>query len=156
MSTANDTPLRTWQTGHIGLNVSDLARSKRFYEQVFGFQVLHESQEPGRAFAFLGDDTRLILTLWQQSEGTFQKHTPGLHHLSFQVNTTEEIQEAEQRLRDIGANFLYEGIVPHSEGAPSGGIFFEDPDGIRLEIYSPTAGSGQSAPTADAPSCGFF
>ena len=115
-----------------------------------------KSSEPGRTFAFLGDDVRLVLTLWQQSEGTFQAHVPGLHHLSFEVKSIVEVQEAEQRLRRIGARLLYEGIVPHAEGASSGGIFFEDPDGVRLEIYSPTGAGDRSAPTTDAPSCGFF
>ncbi|HLZ57299.1 MAG TPA: hypothetical protein VKR06_10155 [Ktedonosporobacter sp.] len=47
-------------------------------------------------------------------------------------------------------------MVPHSEGAASGGIFFTDPDGIRLEIYSPTGAGENPAPVASAPTCGFF
>ena len=31
--------LRKLQTGHVGLNVSDLARSTKFYQDVFGFQA---------------------------------------------------------------------------------------------------------------------
>ena len=53
---------------HVGLNVRDLPRSTRFYQQVFGFELLGESAEPGRAYAFLGRDGELILTLWPQSE----------------------------------------------------------------------------------------
>ena len=49
------------QTGHIGLNVGDLARSKQFYQQVFGFEVLGESLAVGRQFAFLGQDGMAIL-----------------------------------------------------------------------------------------------
>ncbi len=156
MQAGTDTPQRTWTTGHVGLNVTDLERSKRFYQQAFGFQVIKQSEETGRAFTFLGDGTRLVLTLWQQSEGTFRKDSPGLHHLSFEVSTLEEVREVEQRLRDMGAHFLYDGIVPHAEGAQSGGIFFEDPDGIRLEIYAPRGAGDLPAPTEDAPSCGFF
>jgi lactoylglutathione lyase len=144
------------QAGHIGLNVSDLERSTQFYQQVFGFELLGESRKAGQQFAFLAQDGRLVLTLWQQSEGRFATDQPGLHHLSFQVDTIDEVRAVEDRLRTLGAPLLYDGIVPHSEGAASGGVFFIDPDGIRLEIYSPTGASSLAAPTADAPSCGFF
>jgi catechol-2,3-dioxygenase len=144
------------QTGHIGLNVSDLARSKQFYQQLFGFEVLGESQEVGRQFAFLGQDGMPVLTLWQQSEGRFAKHHVGLHHLAFQVGSIDDVRALEERLRALGTSFLYDGVVPHAEGADSGGVYIEDPDGIRLEIYSPTGAHGLAAPTADAPSCGFF
>jgi lactoylglutathione lyase len=80
--------------------VSDLNRSKQFYQQVFGFHVLMESQEASRPFAFLGEDSQIVLTLWQQSNGKFAKNVPGLHHLSFQVCTMDEVRDIEQRLRD--------------------------------------------------------
>ncbi|MEJ7713531.1 MAG: VOC family protein [Pyrinomonadaceae bacterium] len=145
-----------YQTGHVGLNVSDIARSKKFYQEVFGFQIAAESDETGRRFVFLGDGNKLVLTLWQQSEGRFNKAQPGLHHLSFQVASIEEVKEAETRLRAQGAKFLHDGIVLHGEGTQSGGVFFEDPDGIRLEIYAPIGALERKAPTPGAPSCGFF
>lgn len=144
------------QTGHIGLNVSDLERSRDFYRAVFGFEVTGESLKEGRRFAFLSNGERLTLTLWEQSAGQFDNGKPGLHHLSFQVDNIEEVRQAEQRIRDLGATLIYDGIVPHSEGAGSGGIFFQDPDGIRLEIYAPSGIAGKTAPVADGPSCGFF
>ena len=144
------------QTGHVGLNVSDIDRSKKFYEDVFGFRVAGESEDAERRFAALSDGQKLVLTLWQQSAGRFDKGQPGLHHLSFQVDSIEDVREAEQRLRALGVPLFYEGIVPHAEGSQSGGIFFEDPDGIRLEIYTPKGASEYKAPTGGAPSCGFF
>ena len=153
---ASLTSMTTVQTGHIGLNVSDLQRSQQFYQQVFGFEVLGESREVGRQFVFLGQDGRSVLTLWQQSEGRFATHQVGLHHLAFQVSTIDAVRGFEERLHALGTPFLYDGIVPHAEGADSGGVYFEDPDGIRLEIYSPTGARGLAAPTVDAPSCGFF
>jgi catechol 2,3-dioxygenase-like lactoylglutathione lyase family enzyme len=145
------------QTGHIGLNVSDLGRSRDFYTRAFGFRVVNESSEPGRAFAFLADgDGRLVLTLWQQSAGRFDAARPGLHHLSFQADGIDAVRAIERRLREDGVKFLYDGVVPHAEGADSGGIFFEDPDGIRLEVYAPSGAASHEAPTKGAPSCGFF
>ena len=146
----------SYQTGHIGLNVSDLDRSKNFYQEVFGLTAVGESREEGRRFAFLSQEDKLLLTLWQQAEGRFEKRHPGLHHLSFQVASIQEVQKAAQKLKALNVLLIYEGIVPHAEGAQSGGLYFEDPDGIRLEIYAPTGAGDHAAPTPGAPSCGFF
>jgi len=145
------------RTGHVGLNVSDLARARDFYAAALGLRVQGESGEEGRRFAFLGDGERLVLTLWEQADGAFSAATPGLHHLSFELDDIGQVREAEARLRALGAPLLYDGIVPHGEGASSGGIFFTDPDGIRLELYAPQgAAEHGAAPTPGAPSCGFF
>lgn len=144
------------KTGHVGLNVTDAETSKRFYRQVFGIEVVLESDEEGRRFVFLGDSERLVLTLWEQSEGHFSGANPGLHHLSFEVSSVEQVREFESRLRAMDVRLLYDGIVPHAEGEDSGGVFFEDPDGIRLEVYSPQGAGGSEAPHGESPSCGFF
>ncbi|WP_440073331.1 VOC family protein [Streptosporangium sp. OZ121] len=146
----------TFQTGHVGLNVSDLDRSRDFYVKIFGFEVLGESGEAGRRYAFLGLDGTLVLTLWQQSEGRFATGLPGLHHLSFQAPDIETVRRAETAIREAGATLHHDGVVAHREGASSGGVFFEDPDGIRLEIYAPTGAEGSPVPVAAAPTCGFF
>jgi lactoylglutathione lyase len=144
------------KTGHIGLNVTDLARSTAFYRTVFGFDVLGERADGDQRFAFLGRDGALVLTLWEQSAGTFAGDRPGLHHLSFEVADIDAVRRAEAALRELGVAFAYDGIVPHGEGASSGGVFFADPDGVRLEIYAPTGADVAPAPTPGAPTCGFF
>lgn len=147
---------KSLQTGHVGLNVTNLERSLAFYCEVFDFEVMEEGQEGGRRWAFLGRDNRLLVTLWQQSQGTFAADRPGLHHLSFEVDTIEEVKATEEVLRTLGAEFAYDGVVPHGESGSSGGIFFTDPDGIRLEVYAPTGADSAAAPSASAPTCGFF
>lgn len=144
-------------TGHVGLNVTDLARAKRFYQDVFGFAVMMESQEPGRAFAFLAQGNDVVLTLWEQSRGTSTTDRPGLHHLSFMVESIEQVRETERRLREMGTRIFHEGIVPHAEGMESGGLYFEGPDRIRLEVFAPSGAAGERpAPNGAAPTCGFF
>jgi catechol 2,3-dioxygenase-like lactoylglutathione lyase family enzyme len=143
-------------TGHVGLNVSDLTRAVRFYSEVFGFEVLADSDGPGREFAFLGHAGNPVLTLWRQSTGNAATDRPGLHHLSFQVDSPDAVRDAEVRLRALGAVIHHGGIVAHREGADSGGLFFEDPDGIRLEIFAATGAKASPAPYAEGPTCGFF
>ncbi len=144
------------RTGHVGLNVTDLDRSTDFYAAVLGLQVQARGDDPQRRWAFLGRDGQLLVTLWQQSEGRFPTAQPGLHHLSFQVESVEEVRAVEATLRERAAQFAYDGVVPHGEGTASGGIYLTDPDGIRLEVYAPTGADGAPAPTSGAPTCGFF
>ncbi|MFD3664534.1 VOC family protein [Streptomyces sp. NPDC058659] len=146
----------TLATHHVGLNVTDLARSLAFYGDVLGFDVLGEGKEEGSRYAFLGQDGRLVLTLWQQSEGAYDSARPGLHHLAFEAESIEHVRAAEAALIARGASFAYEGVVAHREGAASGGIFFHDPDGTRLEISVPKGAESTEAPAGTAPTCGFF
>lgn len=148
--------MTTFQTGHVGLNVTNLEQSKQFYQAVFGFNVTGESADMEHEYAFLTDGERLVLTLWVQSNGRFNTQNPGLHHLAFEVDSIEEVQLAEKKVRQAGVKLYHDGIVTHREGAASGGIFFEDPDGIRLEIYTKQGADSSHAPTGTAPTCGFF
>lgn len=144
------------QTGHVGLNVTDLGVSTRFYEEALGLVTIQVSEVGDRKFAFLGDGKNLLLTLWQQSGGRYRADVPGLHHLAFKVETQVDVARFERRLRDLGVRILHDGPVAHAEGANSGGIYFEDPDGIRLEVYAASGADALPAPSGSLPACGFF
>ncbi|MFF5424684.1 MULTISPECIES: VOC family protein [unclassified Streptomyces] len=146
----------TLATHHVGLNVTDLDRSLAFYGGVLGFALLREGTEDTRRYALLGQDGRLVLTLWQQAGETYDAGRAGLHHLAFEAESPDHVRAAEAALTARGAAFAYEGVVAHREGAASGGIFFHDPDGTRLEISVRHGAEGAPAPSGDAPTCGFF
>jgi len=144
------------ETGHVGINVTGLERSLAFYEVALGLERIGGSDADGRKYAFLGTNGRLVLTLWEQSEGRFDAARPGLHHLSFHVATADDVAAAETRVRALGAKLYHDGVVPHAEGSASGGIFFEDPDGTRLEIFTAHVEKAATATATDGPACGFF
>lgn len=144
------------KAGHVGINVTDLDRSTDFYRRVLGVDLLGGDRDGDRRFAFLGKDGTLLVTLWQQSDGSFATDRPGLHHMSFEVPDIDAVRRAEATLRELGVALVHDGVVPHGEGASSGGVFFHDPDGVRLEIYAPSGADVAPAPTVGAPTCGFF
>ncbi|GAB2743696.1 VOC family protein [Streptomyces bullii] len=146
----------TLRTGHIGLNVTDLDRSLAFYRDVLGFALIGEGKEEDRRYAFLGDGDHLLLTLWQQAGEPYAADRAGLHHLAFAADSLDRVREYETALRAYGVDFAYDGVVAHHEGAASGGIFFHDPDGTRLEISVHSGAQGAPAPSQSAPTCGFF
>jgi catechol-2,3-dioxygenase len=143
--------------GHVGLNVTDLARSRDFYIRVLDLEPLGQSFDTERDWVFLGRDGNVLVTLWHQADGAFTATAPGLHHLALEVASVEELHGLQQRLSDLGIERRYGGIVRHAEGADSGGIYFSDPDGIRLEVYAPSGVAATGAPAPeDMPTCGHF
>jgi lactoylglutathione lyase len=148
--------MAAYSLGHVGINVTDIDRSKTFYQSIFDFEVLTERTEGDRLFTFLGLDGDIVLTLWQQSSGEYAPDRPGLHHLGLMVDDIDAVRAAETKARALGAEILHGGVVPHREGSSSGGIFFTDPDGTRIEVYSASGVDTAEAPFGDTPTCGFF
>jgi catechol 2,3-dioxygenase-like lactoylglutathione lyase family enzyme len=155
-ATVTTPELTSVQTGHVSLNVTDIERSRAFYQRLLGLSVARQGSDSDRRWVFLGRSGKLILTLFQQSDGRFSTSTPGLHHLSFQVSDMDQVHAAEAIAHELGAPFFHDSVVAHREGSSSGGIFFADPDGIRLEIFAPAGAEDAPAPSGEAPTCGFF
>jgi len=142
-------------TGHVGINVTNLGRAVEFYEKALGLVVMSRVDEGEHRYAFLGNGERITLTLWDQAGGAYCGTCAGLHHLAFEVDSVADLESALARIRELGAKIRHDGIVAHREGAGSGGVFFEDPDGTRLEIFV-SSGLTAEAKTGSAPACGFF
>jgi len=144
------------KVGHVGINVNDIEVSKKFYKNVFDFEVIAERLEGDKKYLFLGLNGEIIITLWEQSKKKFSKDTAGLHHLAFQIDTVEQLINFEKKLDTLNVEKIYDKIVSHAEGTESGGIYFLDPDSVRLEVcVSKNIGKSQPDSNEDL-SCGFF
>lgn len=135
---------------HIGLTVTDLQRSKAFYQELFGWKEV--GADPKLGYVFLADGKNFV-TFWQESERPYTKANAGLHHFALSVGSVDELTQAEQILRKKGVRIHYNRIVPLHDGAHEAELYFYDPDGIRVELFSPTGGTGREAPMSHGPSC---
>jgi len=133
---------------HTGQVVTDLARSKRFYQEVLGFTPWYEITPPDEATAKLcGLDPPLGVTasyltldgfvlelMHYSAPGAVARFTPrkmnepGLTHLSISV---DDVRETAVKATEYGGEIVEESDV----GAA---LFIRDPDGQLLELL-PTA-----------------
>ncbi len=127
---------------HIRLTVTDIARSREFYDQVFGLPVAAEvpadaddaTREElswlfGGVVYQLGDS---LFGLRPVAADVFDADRAGLDHLSFAVASRSDLDAAvtvlDQRgvphesVKDIGMGYILE---------------FRDPDNIALELFAP-------------------
>jgi len=135
-------PIVTQSFAHIRLTVTDIARSRAFYDDLFGlpvaFEVPADADDATReqlGFLFGGVIYRLgdsLFGLRPVGKDSFDEDRVGLDHVSFAVASRAELDAAvallDERgvghdgLKDIGAGFILE---------------FRDPDNIALELFAP-------------------
>jgi len=122
---------------HLALTVSDLERSKQWYNDVLGWQAMMEDTDEGTgisfAFGLLPGPVGLGLRMHPSSAAgdAFSPERIGLDHASFAVDSREVLEEWAAHLEEKGATFS--PIVD----APYGAVLsFKDPDGIALEAFA--------------------
>lgn len=119
------------------VNVSDMERARRFYDGLFGFEVMEHDE---RFCAYrVGADVLLLFTQGSLnnpihvSGGMIPPHdTVGAGHFAFGVSKTE-LETWPKLLGEHGIEI--ESEVRWERGGNS--IYFRDPDGNLVELVSP-------------------
>jgi catechol 2,3-dioxygenase len=119
--------------GHVLLKVADVERSKAFYTNVLGFEIVEEDPEHGGVFMTLGQDGHTLDLSPVDNPGTAERVSPnrvGVHHIAFQVDSEAALKNAYFSLEDQDIE-----VVRAVDHVSQKSIYFHDPDGNRLEIY---------------------
>ncbi len=137
-------PITPTAFAHVRLTVTDIARSRAFYDSVFGlpvaFEVPADADEATReqlAFLYGGVIYKLgdsLFGLRPAADDSFSEDRVGLDHVSFIVSNRDELDAAATQLdeqgighagvKDIGVGYILE---------------FRDPDNIALELFAAKA-----------------
>ena len=120
---------------HVALTVSDLDRSRPWYQQVFGTDpVIDEDTGPFHHVVWLIGGTLVgIHHFPDPADGVpFDERRVGLDHLAFACSNRGELEVWKARLDELG---IPNGrIVDATYGS---GLSFRDPDNIALEFFAP-------------------
>ena len=131
---------------HVRVTVTDIARSRSFYDDVFGFPVAFElpadaddATREQLSFLFGGLIYQVpggLFGLRPTAPGgdVFDENRVGLDHVCFGVPARADLDAAAARLDGLG--------VPHAGVKDIGAGFileFRDPDGIALELMAPAS-----------------
>lgn len=129
------TPI-TKGTHHIGLTVSNLEESAKFFTSLLGWKEIRRKEDYPAIFV---SDGQIMLTLWATKEepvGEFNKNkNVGLHHIAFSVADEESLNRLCVQLKESGVKIEFS---PELLGAgPAKHMMCYDPSGIRVEFIWP-------------------
>ena len=134
--------INTTSIAHIRLTVTDIERSRQFYEAVFGWTILIEMPEGADeatrhalGFLFGGviyDLGGALVGLRPVASDRFDEDRVGLDHLAFRLASKDELDAAAAHLDEIGVE-----REPVKDIGPAYILEFRDPDNIALELTAP-------------------
>lgn len=113
---------------HIVLIVKNIEETEKFYTSFLGKPVQIDKEQ----VAYKVGETKIFFGLAYGEYEKSDKDKTSLNHLAFGVRTGEELREFEKTLNE--ANIKNSGIKIDKYGNKEF-IWFDDPSGIRLEIY---------------------
>jgi catechol 2,3-dioxygenase len=124
--------IRPERIAHVVLKVRDLERSKKFYTEVLGMDVMSEMPMP--RILFLANNHRdhheiALLEIGAQASAP-PANTVGLVHVAFRLRSEEELRSAYRELKEQGVPISF--TVNHGI---TKSVYFFDPDGHELEVY---------------------
>ena len=124
---------------HIYVAVSDFARSEAWYDRVMEALGFRKGEEPiaGEPHAHYFNPVLQYTIRPAHRRQRHDPYAPGLHHVCFQVADRAAVDEAWRRLCALGVEATRPSLYPEYN-ADYYATFFNDPDGVRLEIVSRT------------------
>ncbi|HEY6397842.1 MAG TPA: VOC family protein [Solirubrobacteraceae bacterium] len=122
-SIASDTTI-----GAVSLTVSDLARSRDFYERVIGLRSFDLPN--GAVSVGVTQDDPMVELFGDSTAPPLNRRAPGLFHMAILLPSRLDLAFALLRLAD--AHWPLDGASDH---LVSEALYLSDPDGIGIEIY---------------------
>ena len=124
---------------HVEINVSNLSKSRAFYEALLPQMGYTLFQEWELGFSYKMNTTYLVFvqTIEKHMDSSYHRGRTGLNHLAFNAESRKQVDEMTEMLKALGTNILYKDKHPYASGNDVYAVFFEDPDRIKLEIVAP-------------------
>lgn len=118
---------------HVALKVKEVTKSKQFYQERFGMEVVWEP-DPQNVYLSSGCDNIAI----HEISGDYAANAVErqLDHIGFVVESIERVKELEKDFIAHGVTIVHPFKI-HRDGSAS--FYCADPDGVVIQLlYEPT------------------
>ncbi len=124
--------LKGYGIAHTTLTVSDIQRTKKFYEDLFDTKLELDNKW---SFSLLKVGIPCWFSQWNKpnKNDRFDEKRIGLDHIAFKLETIEELEKIIAKLKKMGVKT--KGLERFAGKYPY--VCFRDPDNIQTEFFIP-------------------
>jgi catechol 2,3-dioxygenase-like lactoylglutathione lyase family enzyme len=124
---------------HLSLHVSDLRQSAEFWGWFLKELGYSQSDSWKDGVSYRLGDTYLDIIQVETEYRTVphDRERIGMHHLAFHASSREQVDHVTCQIRARGLNVLYPEQHPFAGGPDYYALYFEDPNGIKIELVAP-------------------
>jgi glyoxylase I family protein len=120
---------------HIGLTVSDMARSAGFYEALLTHLGFSRADDTPEHILWAGPGGALEIAPVRPAlaDRKHDRYAVGMHHLAFHAPSRADVDAAFTKLQAMGAE-ITDAPAEYDYLPGYYAVYFLDPDGIKLEV----------------------
>jgi catechol 2,3-dioxygenase-like lactoylglutathione lyase family enzyme len=117
----------TYGLTHIAIAVSDIERTKVFYQTIFDMEVMYHQE----GFLQLTTPGSYDIIVFEEKRNAPIGESAGIAHFGFRLKRSENINIMITKIVDAGGVIIDKGEFV--KGSPY--VFFKDPDGYEIEVW---------------------
>jgi catechol-2,3-dioxygenase len=118
---------KTYGLTHLAITVSDVNRTKKFYQQVFDMQIMYDED----GFIQLTTPGCNDIIVFEEKKDRPIGQTGGIAHFGFRLKRPADIEDILHNVIQAGGTIIDTGeFLP---GSPY--VFFKDLDGYEVEVW---------------------
>lgn len=124
---------------HVEIYCSDLIKSSSFWSWFLielGYKQ-YQKWQSGISFKLGASYIVFVQAEDKYLNEGYHRCRPGLNHLAFHASSPQQVDDLTRQLKDHGMKILYGDKHPYAGGPGSYGVFFEDPERIKVEVMAP-------------------
>ncbi len=121
---------------HVEIYCSDLERSQEFWTWFLNHLGYKTFQIWPEGISLRLGSTYLVFVqaVDKFKDASYHRAKPGLNHLAFHASSPHQVDRLTELLKVRGTKLLYQDRFPNAGGKTTYGVFFEDPEGIKVEV----------------------
>ena len=129
---------------HVSITVRSLSEAMKFLGPFLGYlgftvgKIDHYAPAETELTVNINEANGTAFNIWQAKPGLaehpFEVYEPGLHHVAFNVERHEQVDELCELVRELGGEILDgPGEFPFGPGGYYA-VYFRGPDGLKFEV----------------------